>query len=94
VKKLKIPIISTFTGYDIISTENPYYFGKYGTVGQRAANFIVQNADLVLSISARMNIRAISYNYKVFAREAIKIAVDIDPMELRKPTLKIDLSIL
>jgi len=94
VKKLKIPVISTFTGYDIVSTENPYYFGRYGTVGQRAANFIVQNADLVLSIGARMNIRAISYNYKVFAREAIKIAVDIDPMELKKPTLKIDLPIL
>ena len=94
VKKLKIPVITTFAGYDIISTENSYYFGRYGTIGQRAANFIVQNADLVLSIGARMNIRAISYNYKVFAREAIKIAIDIDPMELKKPTLKIDLPIL
>ena len=94
VKKLKIPVISAFAGYDIISTANPYYFGRYGTIGQRAANFIVQNADLVLSIGTRMNIRAISYNYKVFAREAIKIAVDIDPMELKKPTLKIDLPIL
>ena len=94
VKKLKIPVITTFAGYDIIPTTNPYYFGRYGTVGQRAANFIVQNADLVLSIGARMNIRAISYNYKVFAREAIKIAIDIDPMELKKPTLKIDLPIL
>lgn len=91
--KLKIPVVTTFAGYDIIPTSNPYYSGRYGTIGQRAGNFTVQNADLILAIGARLNIRAISYNYKAFAREAVKIAVDIDPIELKKPTLKIDIPI-
>ncbi len=93
VERLKIPVIATFAGYDIIPSTNQYYFGRYGTVGQRAANFVVQNSDLLLAIGSRLNIRAISYNYKAFAREAIKIVVDIDPAELEKPTLKVDFPI-
>jgi len=93
VERLKIPIIATFAGYDIIPSTNQYYFGRYGTVGQRAANFVVQNSDLLLAIGSRLNIRAISYNYKVFAREATKIVVDIDSAELEKPTLKVDVPI-
>jgi acetolactate synthase I/II/III large subunit len=93
VERLKIPVIGTFVGYDIIPSTNSYYFGRYGTMGQRAGNFIVQNADLILAIGARLNIRAISYNYKSFAREAVKIVVDIDPAELKKSTLKIDVPI-
>lgn len=94
VERLKIPVIATFAGYDIIPSTNQYYFGRYGTVGQRAANFVVQNADLILAIGSRLNIRAISYNYKAFAREAIKIIVDIDPAELEKPTLRVDIPIV
>lgn len=93
MEKLKIPVIATFVGYDIVPSTNPYYFGRYGSMGQRAGNFTVQNSDLVLAIGSRLNIRAISYNYKAFAREAMKIVVDIDPAELEKPTLKIDVPI-
>lgn len=93
VERLKMPVIATFAGYDIIPSTHQYYFGRYGTVGQRAANFIVQNSDLILAIGSRLNIRAISYNYKAFAREAIKIVVDIDLAELQKPSLKIDVPI-
>jgi len=92
-ERLKIPIIATFAGYDIIPSTDQYYFGRYGTVGQRAANFTVQNCDLLLAIGSRLNIRAISYNFGAFAREAIKIVVDIDSAELEKPTLKIDVPI-
>ena len=93
IEKLKIPVIGTFTGYDIVPSTSSYYFGRYGTIGQRAGNFVVQNSDLILAIGARLNIRAISYNYKAFAREAIKIVVDIDVAEFKKPTLKVDVPI-
>ena len=58
------------------------------------ANFTVQNADLILAIGARMNIRAISYNWEYFAREAKIIAVDIDPNELKKHTLHLDVPVV
>lgn len=91
--KLNIPVIGTFARYDIAKNDDPFYFGRFGTVGQRAANFIVQNSDLVLVIGARLNIRAISYDWRYFARKAVKIAVDSDNNELNKHTLKIDIPI-
>lgn len=93
VEKLKIPIISTFARYDIVKNDNNYFFGRYGTVGNRMANFTVQNSDLIITIGARLNIRAVSYNWEFFGREAKKIVVDIDPNELEKHTLSIDVKI-
>jgi acetolactate synthase-1/2/3 large subunit len=90
---LKIPVITTFARYDLAKENDPFYFGRFGTVGQRAANFILQNSDLVLAIGARLNIRAISYNWEYLARRAFKIVVDIDKNELAKRTLKVDLPV-
>ncbi|MEO8927284.1 MAG: thiamine pyrophosphate-dependent enzyme, partial [Caulobacteraceae bacterium] len=54
-------------------------------------NFAVQNADFLLVLGCRLNIRQISYNWDSFARAAFKVMVDIDKAELAKPTLSIDL---
>ncbi|MBL7936735.1 MAG: thiamine pyrophosphate-binding protein, partial [Bacteroidia bacterium] len=56
-------------------------------------NFTVQNADVLITIGTRNNIRQVSYNWEFFAREAYKIIVDIDEAELLKPTVKPDLPI-
>ena len=93
IEKLKIPIVSTFNGCDLISSDHPLYIGRMGTIGDRAGNLAVQNSDLLLSVGTRNNLRQISYNTKAFARQAKKIVVDIDPTELKKPTLVPDLAI-
>ena len=64
-----------------------------GTVGTRTGNFAVQNCDLLLSLGCRLNIRMIGYNLHDFAKNAYKIIVDIDPTELKKPTIKPDMPI-
>ncbi len=92
-RKLNIPVVGTFARYDILPEDHPLFFGRFGSVGQRAANFIVQNSDLILAIGARLNIRAVSYQWFQFGRKAKKIVVDIDPNELRKHTLKIDIPV-
>ena len=81
---LKIPIATAWTP-DLLPTDNPYYCGRQGTIGTRAGNFTVQNADFVLILGSRMCIRQVSYNWKSFARHAYKIQVDVDPAELAKP---------
>ena len=93
VNKLKIPVVGTFARYDILKHDCKFLFGRYGTIGNRMANFTVQNSDLVIAIGARLNIRALSYNWKLFAREAVKVVVDIDSTELDKHTLDINLKI-
>ena len=81
---LRIPIATAWTP-DLLPTDNPYYCGRQGTIGTRAGNFTVQNADFVLIVGSRMCIRQVSYNWKSFARHAYKIQIDVDPAELAKP---------
>ena len=91
---LQIPVVTAWNAHDLIENDNNFYVGRPGTVGDRAGNFAVQNSDLLLILGSRLNIRQIGYNYKTFAREAYKIMVDVDELELKKPTLEIDFPIL
>lgn len=93
VDLLKIPVLTSYVGYDILSSDHPYFFGRAHALGQRAANIIIQNSDVLFSIGARMDILTIGYEKEKFAREAFKIMVDIDMHEIKKPILKIDLAI-
>jgi acetolactate synthase I/II/III large subunit len=87
----KIPVVTTFNNFDAIPDDFPLYSGRIGTIGQRAGNFCLQNADLVLFLGTRNNIRQVSYTWKYFCRTAKRIVVDIDYSELRKPLLTYDL---
>lgn len=91
--KLGIPVSLTWTTIDLVANDDPLYCGRAGTIGDRAGNFTAQNADVLLVLGSRLNIRQISYNWKSFARQAFKIQVDADPAELIKPTLTPDLPI-
>lgn len=93
INELQIPIVTTFNSFDLIENDNPLYVGRIGTIGQRAGNFALQNADVILSLGSRNNIRQVSYNWQNFAKNAYKIIVDIDEAELNKPTLEPDLTI-
>lgn len=90
---LKIPVVTGWNAHDILPNQHPNYAGRPGSIGDRAGNFTVQNADVLLVLGSRLNIRQISYNWKSFARSAYKIMLDIDAEELKKPTLNIDLPI-
>ncbi len=91
--KLKIPVVTAWNAHDLMPDDNPYYCGRPGTVGTRGGNFVVQSSDLIFVVGCRMNIRMISYNYKAWAKDAYKIVVDIDPAELEKPTVNVDMKI-
>src|SRR3569833_4448013 len=89
IRKLRIPVVTAWT-HDLIASDDELFCGRPGTIGERAGNFTVQNADLVLVLGSRLNIRQVSYNWKSFARNALKIQVDVDSAELRKPFVQVD----
>ena len=93
LEKVKIPVVTTHNGFDLIPSDHPLYIGRIGTIGQRAGNFAVQNADLILFLGTRNNIRQVSYDWENFGKKAKKIAVDIDLAELNKPTFNPDIAI-
>ena len=91
--KLKIPVLATFGGFDLMPNSSPWFAGRIGTIGTRGGNFSLQNADLVISLGSRNNVRQVSYDWANYAHRAKKIVVDIDPAELAKPTVKPDLAV-
>ena len=92
IRRLGIPVTTAWT-HDLIASDDPLFCGRPGSIGTRAGNFVVQNADLVLVLGSRLNIRQVSYNWQAFAPRAFKIQVDVDPAEFAKPTVKPDLAI-
>lgn len=88
---LPIPTLATWRAMDLLDEEDDLYFGRPGNIGQRAANFIQQNADLILSIGARLDFGQIGFDHGNFARAAQKIIVDIEPDELQKFSCPVDL---
>lgn len=90
---LGIPVLSTWMGLDLVSDDDPLFFGKPGTVASRGANFILQNSDLLISIGARLDFAVTGFDQTKFAREAKKIIVDIDPGEIAKLKMQVDLPV-
>ena len=91
--RLGIPVVVGWNGPDIIPSDDPLYVGRPGGRGDRPGNLAVQNADLILSIGSRLNIRQVGYDFKSWARDAYVIVNDIDVEELRKPSVHCDLAV-
>lgn len=90
VDKLKVPVLTSRRGADLVPDDHPYFYGRPSTYGQRSANFVIQNCDLLISIGSRLSIPLIGRNTRAFARAARMVVVDIDPKELEKQTLEPD----
>jgi acetolactate synthase-1/2/3 large subunit len=80
----RIPTLLTWSGIDLLDDNNPNFFGRFGLYGQRAANFIIQNADLVIVLGSRLALPQVGYDFSQFARGAKIIVVDIDELEGKK----------
>ncbi len=76
--------VTSWNGADLVPSSHPRFFGRPGNYGQRCANFVVQNADLLVTLGSRLAIPQVGYDYAEYARGAKKYVVDIDPTELAK----------
>jgi acetolactate synthase-1/2/3 large subunit len=81
---LGVPALVSWAGIDMVSSSHPLVFGRAGVYGQRAANFILQNCDYLLTIGTRLAIPQIGYDLSELARGARIDVVDIDPDEAKK----------
>ena len=84
IDRNSIPFLLTWSAIDIIDNHHDLYFGRFGLYGQRSANFIVQNADVILVLGSRLTLPQVGYDFLQFARNAKIIVVDIDQDEIIK----------
>lgn len=90
VDKMGVPVIGGSWVADNLYTEHPLYFGNSGNVGPRTGNFILQNADVILTMGNSLGFRQTGFNLEGFAPGAQIIMVDADAEESRKPGLCIE----
>lgn len=88
LSKINLPVITTRLGIDLVPSNNPLFVGRPGLYGDRAANFVVQLADFILSVGARLDPGIVGYDSSDWGRHAQKVIVDIDPKELEKPGIR------
>lgn len=81
-EKTRIPVLTTMNAVDLMQDEDK--LGFIGVYGNRVANMIVAESDLVISIGARLGLRQIGNKKEFFAPNAFLIRADIDQNELSR----------
>ena len=88
-----IPVMTTWNGADRIAASHPQYLGRPNTWGQRSANLLVAQADLIVAVGTRLGMQQTGFNWQQFGRNAYVVHVDIDRAELEKGHPKTDLTV-
>ena len=91
--KLPIPVQTTWKTIDMLSEDHPLYVGHPGIMGDRGANLILQECDLLISVGSRLDTSLTAFNEANFAKCAKKVVVDIDSHELDRMKLDKELEL-
>lgn len=87
--KTGIPVISACIAADVMYMDYKRFYGLSGSIGPRTGNFIVQNADVILSLGSNLGFKMTGFAQEYFAPNAYMIAVDVDENEMKKPGVRV-----
>lgn len=90
MKESCVPIVAAAIAGDVCYREYPLYYGLSGTIGPRPGNFILQNADVILSLGCPLGFKTTGFAQEEFAPKAKILMVDIDDNESRKPGINVE----
>lgn len=93
-EKMSIPVIPSWKAADIMPTSHPMYAGKCGTLGERAGNFTMQTADLLISVGCKLDFSVTGFDRSCWCRRGKKVVVDIDKAEIDKLGTDIQLAVV
>nr|WP_314583225.1 thiamine pyrophosphate-binding protein [uncultured Pseudomonas sp.] len=89
-----IPVLPTWLAMDLIEDDHPLFGGRPGSIAPRWANFTLQNCDVLLVLGSRLDMALTAYSHANFAPHARKIVVDIDPAEIAKLQMSVDVPVV
>lgn len=90
IKTIDIPVIGACIASDVMYSDYKRFYGMSGSIGLRVGNFIIQNADVILSVGCSLGFQMSGFAQEAFAPNACIIAVDADENEVKKPGLHVD----
>jgi acetolactate synthase-1/2/3 large subunit len=79
----ELPVTCTLMGLGAFPAPHPQWLGMLGMHGTRAANYAMDEADLIVAIGARFDDR-VTGKLSEFAKNAKFVHIDIDPAEISK----------
>ena len=79
--KLNIPVVDTMMGLSTFPQNDSRYFGMIGIFGDKCANQILRECDLIISLGARFNDR-ITCMFKDIDLSSKFVQVDINPKQI------------
>ena len=82
VTKWRIPAVFSLMGVDVLESSSPFRIGMIGSYGNRWANRALANADLVIALGTRLDVRQTGSDLTNFTKNKKIFRVDIDPSEL------------
>ena len=84
IRRLNTPVLTTSLALDVLPYDDPLFIGHPGPKGNRAGNFAVQTADVILSLGSSLHVSTTGYELDQFAVDAFKIQVDLDEAMLAR----------
>jgi acetolactate synthase I/II/III large subunit len=84
VETLEAPVLMTWPSGDLLDSRHRLNFGCPGGLAGTHSNRILQRADVILFLGARLDLLTTGFSPERFGKRALRIIVDIDPAELAK----------
>lgn len=93
LRLLGVPLATTFNGADRIGADYEYYCGRPNWYGSRWANLIIQQADLVVALGARLGMMQTGYNWKEYVPNGKVVQIEVEENEIDKGFPELELGI-
>jgi len=90
---LGVPVMLTWNAADRLDAHHPLYYGRPNTWGQRYANIVLQQADLLIALGTRLSLQQTGFNWQQFLPAGDVVQVDCDPAELAKGHPRVALAV-
>jgi acetolactate synthase I/II/III large subunit len=92
MEKGRLPVTTTLLGLGCVDETSPLALQMLGMHGTAAANYAVQDCDVLISVGARFDDR-VTGDLKTFAPKAKIIHIDIDPTSISK-NVRVDIPVV
>jgi len=90
IERWKVPVVTSMMAKDLLPDNHPQLAGQIGMRGHRGSNFVVQSADLILSMGCSLQVQTAGYEGELFAPEAYKIQIEREAGLLSREDIRAD----
>lgn len=87
LREFDIPVVTSRSGLDVVSSDNPNFCGRAGAYGMRGANLALQNADLVMAVGTSLGPAMTGRSWKNFCRGSKVLMFNSDGVVMNRPSV-------